>query len=50
MRKIETSDFESANIEFIEFWVMDPFAEDADSSHTGGNFIFSTWVIFPKIF
>lgn len=41
MRKIETSDFESANIEFIEFWVMDPFAEDADSSHTGGNLYFN---------
>lgn len=25
MRKLETSDFESANIEYIEFWLMDPF-------------------------
>jgi cell surface protein SprA len=25
MRKIETSDFETANIEFIEFWMLDPF-------------------------
>ena len=25
MRKIETVDFEAANIEFLEFWVMDPF-------------------------
>ncbi|MBE9469569.1 MAG: cell surface protein SprA [Bacteroidetes bacterium] len=28
MRKITTNDFESANIEYVEFWVMDPFAED----------------------
>lgn len=35
MRKIETSDFEAANIEFIEFWLMDPFVED--SAHTGGE-------------
>src|SRR6056297_3484404 len=27
MRKIETSDFESANVEYIEFWMMDPFAD-----------------------
>ena len=25
MRKLETSDFETANIEYIEFWMMDPF-------------------------
>lgn len=25
MRKIESSDFENANIEYIEFWMMDPF-------------------------
>ena len=24
MRKLETNDFEAANIEFIEFWMMDP--------------------------
>ncbi len=32
MRKIETSDFEASNIEYIEFWMMDPFTEDADNS------------------
>jgi len=31
MRKIETSDFEAANIEYIEFWMMDPFADDQDN-------------------
>lgn len=25
MRKLETSDFETANIEYIEFWMLDPF-------------------------
>jgi len=24
-RRVETSDFEAANVEFIEFWMMDPF-------------------------
>ena len=28
MREIETSDFEASNIEYIEFWMMDPFTED----------------------
>ncbi len=31
MRRIETSDFEAANIEYIEFWMMDPFSEDSDN-------------------
>ena len=25
MRKLETTDFEQANIEYVEFWLMDPF-------------------------
>ncbi len=31
MREIESSDFEAANIEYIEFWMMDPFTEDPDN-------------------
>ena len=38
MRKLETNDFESANIEFIEFWLMDPFnSEDGLINHSGGD-------------
>ena len=38
MRKIETNDFEAFNIEFIEFWMMDPFnIEDGDIAHSGGD-------------
>ncbi|MBT3749625.1 MAG: cell surface protein SprA [Bacteroidetes bacterium] len=29
MRKLVTNDFEAANVEFIEFWLMDPFVEDS---------------------
>jgi cell surface protein SprA len=32
MRKIDQSDFESANIEYIEFWVMDPFIKRNQSA------------------
>ncbi|NQU54048.1 MAG: cell surface protein SprA [Bacteroidetes bacterium] len=41
MRKIETSDFETSNIEFIEFWVMDPFANDTSNTHEGGDLYFN---------
>lgn len=41
MRKIETSDFEAANIEYIEFWMMDPFAEDPLGENQGGELYFN---------
>lgn len=28
MRRLETNDFQSANIEYIQFWMMDPFNDD----------------------
>lgn len=34
-RKIETNDFEAANIEFLEFWMLDPFIYKPN--HTGGD-------------
>jgi len=36
MRNLSTTDFEASNIEYIEFWLMDPFVYD--STHTGGDF------------
>lgn len=41
MRSIQTSDFEAANIEFIEFWMMDPFANDTLGTGTGGDLYFN---------
>jgi len=43
MRRVETNDFESANIDYIEFWMMDPFADGtsagtAINNGTGGDF------------
>ncbi|MFA5327152.1 MAG: cell surface protein SprA [Prolixibacteraceae bacterium] len=40
MRKVETSDFEAANIEFIEFWMMDPFINDSLNQNNGGDLYF----------
>ncbi|MBN1159122.1 MAG: cell surface protein SprA, partial [Bacteroidales bacterium] len=39
MREIQTNDFETSNIEYIEFWLMDPFVED--SLHQGGDLYFN---------
>ena len=39
MRRIESNDFEAANIEFIELWLMDPFVYDA--AHTGAQLYFN---------
>ncbi|MCX6269003.1 MAG: cell surface protein SprA [Bacteroidetes bacterium] len=32
MRKIETTDFDATNIQYIEFWMMDPFIYDSLNS------------------
>ena len=38
MRTLTTTDFQTSNIEFIEFWMMDPFnSEDGNSNHSGGD-------------
>ncbi|MFA6705395.1 MAG: cell surface protein SprA, partial [Bacteroidales bacterium] len=39
MRKLEATDFESANIEYIEFWLMDPFI--GEESPEGGKLYFN---------
>lgn len=41
MRSISTSDFETSNIQFIEFWMMDPFVYDTLSQHHGGDLYFN---------
>ena len=46
MRNIDQTDFETGNVEFIEFWMQDPFKK---SIKYGWNCI-STLVIFRKMF
>lgn len=46
MRALSTNDFEQTNIEFIQFWVLDPFNEDAENvnpnaQHNGGDLYFN---------
>ncbi|MDR0971321.1 MAG: cell surface protein SprA [Bacteroidales bacterium] len=39
MRKLESTDFEAANIEYIEFWLMDPFIGNENAK--GGKLYFN---------
>ena len=44
MRKIDTNDFEQANIEYIEFWLLDPFIytrQDGTASDYSGDLYFN---------
>lgn len=36
MRNLSTTDFETSNVEYVEFWLMDPFVYDSTGS--GGDF------------
>ena len=37
MRKLDTSDFEAANVEYIEFWLLDPFIKGKNGHHDISN-------------
>jgi len=40
MRSLSTTDFEQANVEYIQFWILDPFNDDAlaeNPNMTGGD-------------
>lgn len=39
MRALQNTDFEATNIEYIEFWMLDPFVYD--ETHSGGDLYFN---------
>lgn len=42
MRKLDTSDFEASNIEYLEFWLLDPFIYDSTTGKKrGGDLCFN---------
>jgi cell surface protein SprA len=47
MRNIDQTDFETANIEFIEFWVQDPFVRNPNAR--GGKLYFNLGTISEDI-
>lgn len=40
-RRMDVHDFETANIEYIEFWLMDPFVNDTLGTSRGGDLYFN---------
>lgn len=39
MRRLDATDFDATNIEYIEFWLMDPYIDNPD--HRGGKLYFN---------
>ena len=39
MRKLDTSDFETSNIQYVEFWMLDPFIYTKDSLEYAGKLV-----------
>lgn len=37
MRRLETTNFEQSNIEYIQFWLMNPFLDDENPNLDGGD-------------
>ncbi len=38
MRKLDNTNFESSNIEYIQFWLLDPFLDETADNKEGGDF------------
>lgn len=49
MRKMDNTDFEASNIEYIQFWMLDPFIYDTTSVATGGDLYFNLGEISEDI-
>lgn len=41
MRKLDNTNFESSNIEYIQFWMMDPFLDKENFNEEGGDLYFN---------
>lgn len=41
MRQFNSTDFEQSNVEFIEFWLMDPFIYEENFGNPGGKLVFN---------
>ena len=41
MRKMDNSNFENSNIEYVQFWMMDPFLDTQNDNLEGGDLYFN---------
>lgn len=49
MRKMETTNFEQANIDYIQFWMMSPFLDPENPNYDGGDLYFNLGEISEDI-
>ncbi len=49
MRQLTSTDFEQANVEFVEFWLLDPFFANGDTTNPGGKLTFNLGSISEDI-
>ena len=40
MRKLDNTNFEQANIEYIQFWMLDPFMKEAELDNEDGGYLY----------
>ncbi len=41
MRKMDNTNFESSNVEYIQFWLLDPFLDEENHNTEGGDLYFN---------
>ena len=41
MRKMDNSNFENSNVEYLQFWMLDPFLDEENPNREGGDLYFN---------
>ena len=41
MRKIDNTNFENSNVEYLQFWLLDPFLDPDNPNTEGGDLYFN---------
>ena len=49
MRKLDNTNFDASNIEYIQFWLMDPFLDKDNNNYEGGDLYFNLGEISEDI-
>lgn len=49
MRSVSSTNFEQANVEYIQFWVLDPYYQDGELTGQGGELVFNLGSISEDI-
>lgn len=49
MRKMENPNFEASNVEYLQFWLMDPFLDNENPNTSGGDLYFNLGEISEDI-